>query len=177
MHPVVSPVHAITSSSSFSMSCTFSHPRHRYSPPDSHLVQSVTRSHASLSSLPFCPQLQIIGYNSDLYQNMSDASNKANGLTAIALLIQVRIYPIERLFVLLSVYRVHPPSRYCPHARTHQDKGMDTQTRAVGPDSGGRNTTDGWCVCVCARNRLQSHVCDSLVVVAGKESATRCSCS
>lgn len=47
-------------------------------------------------------QLQIIGYNSDLYQNMSDASSKANGLAGIALLIQVRIqplFPITSLFV------------------------------------------------------------------------------
>lgn len=39
------------------------------------------------SSFPL--QLQMYGYNSDLYQNMSDALNKANGLAAISLLIQV----------------------------------------------------------------------------------------
>lgn len=35
-------------------------------------------------------QLQINGYNSDLYRNSSEASKKPNGLVAIALLIQVR---------------------------------------------------------------------------------------
>lgn len=35
-------------------------------------------------------QLQIQGYNSDLYRNSSEASKKPNGLVSIALLIQVR---------------------------------------------------------------------------------------
>ncbi|XP_015784735.1 carbonic anhydrase-related protein 10-like [Tetranychus urticae] len=46
-------------------------------------------SEHSIGGLTFPAELQIIGYNSDLYQNISDASNKANGLVAIALLIQV----------------------------------------------------------------------------------------
>ncbi|RWS07471.1 carbonic anhydrase-related protein 10-like protein, partial [Dinothrombium tinctorium] len=42
-----------------------------------------------IAKSPFPAELQIIGYNSDLYQNMSEASNKANGLVAIALLMQL----------------------------------------------------------------------------------------
>lgn len=50
----------------------------------------ISCSNTSLTQCSFLSQLQIIGFNSDLYQNMSDASTKANGLVGVALLIQVR---------------------------------------------------------------------------------------
>lgn len=53
--------------------------------------------HFSFSRSPHL-QLQIIGYNSDLYQNMTDAQNRANGLVGIALLIQVRTDPLLKNF-------------------------------------------------------------------------------
>ncbi|XP_074600135.1 carbonic anhydrase-related protein 10-like isoform X2 [Brevipalpus obovatus] len=42
-----------------------------------------------IDNVSFPAELQMIGYNSDLYHNISEASNKANGLVGIALLAQV----------------------------------------------------------------------------------------
>ncbi|RWS30194.1 carbonic anhydrase-related protein 10-like protein, partial [Leptotrombidium deliense] len=42
-----------------------------------------------IAKSPFPAELQIIGYNSDLYQNMSEAAHRSNGLVAIALLMQL----------------------------------------------------------------------------------------
>ncbi|RWS10676.1 putative carbonic anhydrase-like protein 2, partial [Dinothrombium tinctorium] len=46
-------------------------------------------SEHTLDGISFPAELQIIGYNSDLYRNTSEASRKTNGLAAIALLIQI----------------------------------------------------------------------------------------
>lgn len=35
------------------------------------------------------PQLQIFGYNSQLYQNFTDALNRAQGIVAVSVLLQV----------------------------------------------------------------------------------------
>ena len=44
-------------------------------------------------------QLQIMGFNTDLYKNMSEASKRPHGLVSISLLIQVRIL-YEHLILL-----------------------------------------------------------------------------
>jgi hypothetical protein len=48
-------------------------------------------------------QIQILGYNSELYQNMSEASNKPNGVVGIALLIQVSHSKIFNTNIWLSI--------------------------------------------------------------------------
>jgi hypothetical protein len=48
-------------------------------------------------------QIQILGYNSELYQNMSEASNKPNGVVGVALLIQVSISKIFNTNIWLSI--------------------------------------------------------------------------
>lgn len=48
-----------------------------------------TANFLAFLSFLFLPQIQIIGYNSDLYQTMNEASVKPNGLVGIALLVQV----------------------------------------------------------------------------------------
>lgn len=45
----------------------------------------------------FCLQIQIYGFNAELYHNMSEAQHKSQGLVAISLMVQVSEFFIERL--------------------------------------------------------------------------------
>lgn len=52
-------------------------------------------------------QLQIMGFNTDLYKNMTEASKRPHGLVSISLLIQVRFlyHNLILLFLLCSIMK------------------------------------------------------------------------
>ncbi|XP_053201309.1 carbonic anhydrase-related protein 10-like [Panonychus citri] len=56
-----------------------------------------------IDGIPFPAELQIIGYNSDLYRNSSEASRKTNGLVGISVLIQIGDNPNLELRHLTSM--------------------------------------------------------------------------
>lgn len=55
---------------------------------------------AACRLLPCLPQIQIFGYNSQLYSNFSDALNRAQGIVGVSVLLQVRD---ANLFVCVCV--------------------------------------------------------------------------
>lgn len=55
-------------------------------------IRSGVRMTAKLNFPYFrvCPQIQLYGYNSELYHNMSEAQQKAQGTVGISIMVQVR---------------------------------------------------------------------------------------
>lgn len=67
------------------------------------LINSRNDFSTHLSSPAFPPQLQIFGYNSQLYQNFSDALNRAQGIVAVSVLLQVNnTFPIKKYHHTIS---------------------------------------------------------------------------
>jgi hypothetical protein len=61
-------------------------------------VAPATRLHREIISLCLFSllQIQIYGFNAELYHNMSEAQHKSQGLVAISLMVQVSEFFIER---------------------------------------------------------------------------------
>lgn len=62
----------------------------------------------------FLLQIQVYGFNAELYHNMSEAQHKSQGLVAISLMVQVSEFFIERSRALDTKVFVHFSNSFNP---------------------------------------------------------------
>ncbi|KAG5310387.1 CAH10 protein, partial [Acromyrmex insinuator] len=55
-----------------------------------------------INNYAFPAEIQVYGFNAELYHNMSEAQHKSQGLVAISLMVQVSEFPIDESFVHFS---------------------------------------------------------------------------
>lgn len=66
---------------------------------------TLTLIHAhSLSAVRSLPQIQIYGFNKELYHNMSEAQHKSQGIVALSLMVQIGDTPNPELRIITTTF-------------------------------------------------------------------------